>query len=81
MPATTNEAGARGSDESAGVLISSDTFHCCNTLHTTQSSAAGGGGEECRAGDKGPQSVTIMEKAPSPSWLKAPSSTFTFKNY
>ena len=36
MPATANEAGARGSDESAGVLISSDTFHCCTTLHSLQ---------------------------------------------
>ena len=78
MPATANEAGARGSDESAGVLISKIHF---TAAHTTQSSAAGGGGEGCRAGDKGPQSFTIMEKAPSPSWLKVPSSTFTFKNY
>ena len=48
MPATANEAGARGSDESAGVLISKIHFTAAPhyTLHTTQSSAAGGGGEE-----------------------------------
>ena len=47
MPATTNEAGARGSDESAGVLISKIHF---TAAHTTQSSAAGGGGEGSDSG-------------------------------